>query len=46
MEAPFCRNGMAPKEYEMENRHSSKNFYKQKDGNYMPLWMQEENMKA
>ena len=46
MEAPFWRNGMTPEEYEMENRHLSKNFYKQKDGNYMPLWMQEENMKA
>lgn len=39
MEAPFWRNGMAPEEYEMENRYLSKNFYKQKDGNYMPLWM-------
>lgn len=46
MEAPFWRNGMAPEEYEMENRYLSKNFYKQKDGNYMLLWMQEENMKA
>ena len=45
MEAPFWRNGMTPEEYEMENRYLSKNFYKQKDGNYMPLWMQEENMK-
>lgn len=33
MEAPFWRNGMTPEEYEMENRHLSKNFYKQKDGN-------------
>ena len=46
MEALFGRNGMTPEEYEMENRYLSKNFYKQKDGNYMPLWMQEENMKA
>ena len=46
MEALFWRNGMTPEEYEMENRYFSKNFYKQKDGNYMPLWMQEENMKA
>ena len=45
-EALFWRNGMTPEEYEMENRYLSKNFYKQKDGNYMPLWMQEENMKA
>lgn len=36
---------MTPEEYETENRYLSKNFYKQKDGNYMPLWMQEENMK-
>lgn len=46
MEAPFWRNGMTLEEYEMENRYLSKNFYKQKDGNYMLLWMQEENMKA
>ena len=46
MEALFWRNGMTPEEYEMENRYLSKNFDKQKDGNYMPLWMQEENMKA
>ena len=44
MEAPFWRNGMTLEEYEMENRYLSKNFYKQKDGNYMPLWMQEENI--
>ena len=48
---PFIGNvrckvgGMTPEEYETENRYLSKNFYKQKDGNYMPLWMQEENMK-
>ena len=45
MEALFWRNGMTPEEYETENRYLSKKFYKQKDGNYMPLWMQEENMK-
>ena len=45
MEAPFWRNGMTPEEYETENRYLSKKIYKQKDGNYMPLWMQEENMK-
>ena len=46
MEALFWRNGMTPEEYEMENRYLSKRFDKQKDGNYMPLGMQEENMKA
>ena len=37
MEAPFWRNGMTPEEYETENRYLSKNFYKQKDGNYATL---------
>ena len=35
---------MTPEEYETENRYLSKNSIS-KDGNYMPLWMQEENMK-
>ena len=45
MEAPFWKNGMTPEEYETENRYLSIIFYKQKDGYYMPLWMQVENMK-
>lgn len=45
MEAPFWRNGMTPEEYETENRYLSKNFYKQRDGSYTPLWMQKKNNK-
>ena len=33
---------MTPEEYETENRYLSKKIFNQKDGKYMPRWMQVE----